>query len=419
MTLAQPSATRATSSFHEVYRDLLLPLDVSYEADVWARVRNSVNASVAATQATAADVETVALSLHAELAIDYFTLRGLDRVRELLDTSVQAYERALELTRNRFEGGIASQADVAFAETQLESTRAQAIDMEASRATLEHAIAVLVGRPAGLFAIDRSPDDLNPPVVPVGVPSDLLERRPDIASVERRVAAANAQVGVATSALYPVLTLSGAAGFEASSFGQWLSTASHFWSITPAMVVNVFDAGRRRSGVDQATAAYDQTTAVYRASVLSAFREVEDQLAALRVLEDEEAVQARAGRCGGAFGDARHEPVSRRYRQLSRGDSGAERGAREPARGAGRAHPPDDGHRAADEGARRRLAGVAHPAARRPHTVAIFTKSRRPNLRAFVAQDARRVSFGRDQRFCGLPTSIVDVKPVVPLCEKE
>jgi NodT family efflux transporter outer membrane factor (OMF) lipoprotein len=294
ITAAQGSGTRATTTFNRVYGDFLLPVDVSYEADVWARVRNAVNSSVASAQATAADVETVGLSLHAELAVDYFTLRGLDSLRELLETTVQAFERALELTQNRFQGGIASQADVALAETQLESTRAEAIDVETSRASLEHAIALLVGRPAGEFAIDRTLHDLNPPVVPVGVPSELLERRPDIASSERRVASANAQIGVATSALYPIITLSGVVGYESSSFGSWLSTASHFWSIAPAAAVNIFDAGRRRSIVDQANAAYDQATAVYRESVLSAFGEVEDQLATLRVLEEEDAVQLRA-----------------------------------------------------------------------------------------------------------------------------
>jgi NodT family efflux transporter outer membrane factor (OMF) lipoprotein len=294
ISASQLSGTRAVSSFHQVYSDLLLPVDVSYEADVWARIRNAVNSSVASTQATAADVESVALSLHAELATDYFMLRGLDSLRELLDGTVDAFGRALELTQNRFQGGIASQADVALAETQLESTRAQAIDVETARAALEHAIAQLVGRPAGEFAIDRTPRQLNPPIVPVGMPSELLERRPDIASSERRVAAANAQVGVATSALYPIITLSGTVGYESSSFGSWLSTASHFWSIAPAAAVNIFDAGRRRSVVDQANAAYEQTTALYRESVLSAFREVEDQLATLRVLEEEDAVQLRA-----------------------------------------------------------------------------------------------------------------------------
>jgi NodT family efflux transporter outer membrane factor (OMF) lipoprotein len=291
---AQPSGNRAVSSFHESYADFLAPIDVSYEADVWGRIRNSVNAGIGTAQATAADVQTISLSLHAELAADYLTLRGLDRTRDLLDSTVRAYERALELTTNRFRGGLASQADVALAETLLEQTRAQAVDIEVFRAALEHAVAVLVGSPAGSFSVDRVPVDLVPPVVPVGVPSELLERRPDIAASERRVAAANAQVGAATSALYPVLTLTGAAGFESSSFGSWLAAASHFWSIVPVAAVNVFDAGRRRATVEQASAVYDQATALYRADVLSAFREVEDQLAALRVLEDEAAVQDRA-----------------------------------------------------------------------------------------------------------------------------
>jgi len=262
---------------------------------VWGRIRGTIAVSRFSAQATEADLEAARLSVNAELAIDYFALRGIDREQRLLASAVDAFERALELTRNRFSGGIASQADVALAETQLEATRAEAIDVHIERAALEHAIAVLVGQPASTFTIaaaDRPAP--SPPDVPGAVPSALLERRPDIASAERRVAAANAAVGVATAAFYPVLTLSGAVGFESSSFGNLLAAASNFWSIGPALAVNAFDAGRRRANADQARAAYDEAAAIYRQTVLSAFREVEDQLAALRVLDEEAAVQSRA-----------------------------------------------------------------------------------------------------------------------------
>jgi NodT family efflux transporter outer membrane factor (OMF) lipoprotein len=288
------SANRAISSFHEPFGDYQLPGDVSYEADVWHRLHGIIEVNRTAAQASAADVETARLSLHAELALDYFTLRGVDRDRDLLNSAVDTYEKALELTENRFRGGIASQADVAQAETQLETTRAQAVDVDVRRAELEHAIAILIGEPASTFSIPSAPLMAGPPDVPIGVPSDLLERRADIASAERRIASANAQVGVSRAAYYPILTLSGAVGFESSSLGSWLATASHFWSAGPAALVSVFDAGRRRSANAQAVAALDQASALYRETILIAFREVEDQLAALRVLDREAAVQDRA-----------------------------------------------------------------------------------------------------------------------------
>jgi NodT family efflux transporter outer membrane factor (OMF) lipoprotein len=290
----QPSGNRAISAFHDQYADLVLPGSVSYEADVWGRIHSAVEASRGLAQASAADLEAARLSVHAELAVDYFSLRGLDREQDLLNTTVTAYERAVELTNNRFNGGIASQSDVAFAETQLETTRAQAIDVGVQRATLEHAIAVLAGQPASTFSIAASPLAAEPPVIPAGLPSDLLERRPDVAGAERRVAAANAQVGAATAAYYPLLMLTGSAGFESSSFGNWLASASNFWSAGPAALATVFDAGRRHAAADQARAAYVQAAAVYRGSVLNAFREVEDQLAALRLLDEESTVEARA-----------------------------------------------------------------------------------------------------------------------------
>jgi NodT family efflux transporter outer membrane factor (OMF) lipoprotein len=288
------SGNRAVSSYRGPYSDFLAPVDVSYEADVWGRIRSTIDVNRRTAQATAADLEAAALGLHSELAIDYFMLRGLDAEKALLDSTVAAYARALELTQNRFRGGLASQADVAQAETQLETTRAEAVDVGAARATLEHAIATLVGQAASSFSVEVLPLAAAPPSVPAGVPSDLLERRPDIAAAERRVAAANAQVGVTTAALYPILTLSATAGFEASSFGSWLATASNFWSIAPALLVNVFDAGARRATSDQARALYAESAATYRETVLSAFQEVEDELATLRVLQEEAAIQANA-----------------------------------------------------------------------------------------------------------------------------
>jgi NodT family efflux transporter outer membrane factor (OMF) lipoprotein len=294
ITAARQSANRPGGSAHQAYVDLLLPIDASYEADVWGRLHGIVASARAAAQATAADLETARLSLHAELAFDYFVLRGIDREQEILDRAVMSYSQALELTQNRFRGGLSSGADVAQAETQLETTRVQAVDIRVERAALEHAIAILVGELPATFRIPPSPIDAAPPAVPIGLPSDLLERRSDIAAAERRVASAFADVGVAQSAFYPRLTLSATAGFESTSFGSWLATASHFWTAGPAAVINVLDFGRRRAAAAEARAAYTAAAATYQDSVLTAFREVEDELSTLRVLEEESAIQDRA-----------------------------------------------------------------------------------------------------------------------------
>lgn len=276
------------------YTDFTARVDVAYEVDVWGRVSKTIQASRAAAQASAADLESVSLSLHGELAVDYFELRAIDAERQLIDTTVAAYQRALELTQNRYKGGVASGVDVAQAETQLHSARAQAIDLGVRRALLEHAIAALVGRPASGFAIPAAPLSATPPPIPVGLPSAVLEQRPDIAGAERRLMAANAQIGVAKSALFPLVALTGSAGFESAALGDWLKLASNFWSIAPALAVSVFDGGKRRAGVDQAVAAYQRAEAQYHDAVLVAFREVEDNLAALRILADEAAVQNAA-----------------------------------------------------------------------------------------------------------------------------
>ncbi|MDE3154619.1 MAG: efflux transporter outer membrane subunit [Acidobacteriota bacterium] len=266
------------------YTDYLVSGDVSWEPDLWQRIGRTVEASRAAAQASAADAESVRLALHAECAVDYFVLRGLDAQKQLLDDSVAAYEKTLELTQARHAGGLASGADVAQAETQLETTRAQDIDTDVQRAQVEHAIAVLVGQPASTFSIARRPLTTPPPSIPPGVPSQLLERRPDIAAAERRVAAANAEVGLAQAAYYPLVLLNGAGGFEAGSIGDWFRGLSAFWSLGPAAAMTVFDGGRRRAVSEQARAAYDQAVAGYRQTVLEAFEEVEDSLVALRVL---------------------------------------------------------------------------------------------------------------------------------------
>jgi NodT family efflux transporter outer membrane factor (OMF) lipoprotein len=281
-----------TSPTH--YNDYLLHLDAAYEIDVWGRLRAGVAARLATAQASAADVETVSLSLHAELASDYLALRALDADREILDSSVEAYQKALELTRNRYKGGVASAVDVAQAETQLETTRAQAVDIRARRAQVEHGIAVLVGEPASSVTLPSAPLAGETPVIPAGLPSDLLERRPDIAAAERRVAAANAQIGVAAAAFFPALTLTGSTGFESVALVDLLRSLSGFWLAGPAVAVTLFDGGRRRSVSDQAKAEYEHAVALYQETALTAFRDVEDALVALRVLADEAAVQQAA-----------------------------------------------------------------------------------------------------------------------------
>jgi NodT family efflux transporter outer membrane factor (OMF) lipoprotein len=282
----------ATAATH--FTDSLLRLDASYEVDVWGRIRYSIAGSRAAAQASAADLETIRLSLHAELAADYLAVRALDAEREILQTSVAAFERALELTRNRHKGGVATAVDVAQAEAQLESTRAQALDVQVRRAQLEHAIATLIGQAPSGLTVPAAPLAGEPPAVPPGLPADLLERRPDVAAAERRLAAANAQIGVANAAFFPVFSLTGTAGFESAALANLLKSVSGFWTAAPAVAATFIDGGRRRAASDQAKAAYERTLALFRETTLTAFRDVEDQLATLRVLDEEAAVQRAA-----------------------------------------------------------------------------------------------------------------------------
>jgi NodT family efflux transporter outer membrane factor (OMF) lipoprotein len=288
------NAPQAAANAGKTLGDLVLPFDLSYEVDAWGRIHRAVEAARENAQASAADLETSRLSLHAELASDYFTLRGLDAQKQLLDSTVIAYQKALELTQNRYVGGLAAKAEVAQAETQLETTQAQDIDVGVTRAQYEHALAALVGQPASTFSIPPSPLSLAPPKIPVGVPSDLLERRPDIAAAERRTAAANAQIGLAKTAYYPTLTLSPAAGVEGNTVGNWFAWPSRFFALGPTLLETLYDAGRRHAVTDQAWAAYDANVASYRQSVLTSFQEVEDNLAALRILEGESAKQQQA-----------------------------------------------------------------------------------------------------------------------------
>jgi NodT family efflux transporter outer membrane factor (OMF) lipoprotein len=272
----------------------VLPFDLSYEVDLWGRVRRSVAAAREEAQATAADYETAKLSLEAELALDYFELRSADAQKQLLDDTVKAYTDNLHLTLSRFKGGVAPKADVAQAQTQLDTTRVQDTDVTVQRAQFEHAIAILIGKPPADFSLAAVPLNYQPPSIPIGLPSDLLQRRPDIAAAERRVAEANQQIGIARAAYFPTVTLGGTAGFAGTQGSNWFSWPSGFWAVGPALAQTLFDAGRRRATSESARANYDATVATYRQTSLTAFQEVEDNVAALRILENEGQQQKQA-----------------------------------------------------------------------------------------------------------------------------
>ena len=272
-----------------------LPFDLSYEVDLWGRVRRTVSASREEAQASAADLQTANLSLHAELAVDYFELRSADDQKQLLDNTVAAYTDALKLTQNRFEGGAAPKSDVAQAQTQLDGARVQDTDITVTRAQFEHAIATLIGKPPAEFSITPAPSTVMAlPVIPVGLPAALLERRPDIAAGERRVAEANDQIGIARAAFFPTLVLGATGGFTGTSITNWLNWPSRMWAVGPQLSQTIFDAGRRRAVSEGATANYDATVATYRQTTLTAFQEVEDNLAALSILEKESQQQKEA-----------------------------------------------------------------------------------------------------------------------------
>ena len=266
------------------FDSLSLPLEASWQPDFWGQVRNTVRASSLEAQASAGDLQNTRLTAQAELASDFFQLRSQDSLIRLYRDTVQAYRDTLNLTKARFATGIGSQQDVSQAETQLETTEAQATNLGILRAQLEHAIAVLIGQPPAALSVPMEPLAATPPAPPLGVPSRLLERRPDIAAAERRVAEANARIGIAKAAYYPNITLSASGGFESSSASSLLNWSSRVWSVGSGLAQSVFDAGLRRATVQQFRAAYENTVAQYRQTVLTAFQQVEDDLAALRVL---------------------------------------------------------------------------------------------------------------------------------------
>jgi NodT family efflux transporter outer membrane factor (OMF) lipoprotein len=274
-----------------------LPFDLDYEIDLWGRIRRGVTAAREQAQAFDADLESVRLSLHAELAMDYFGLRTADAQTKLLEDTVKAYSQALQLTEDRFDGGAAPQSDVAQARTQLDQAKVQLTDIEVQRTQYEHAIAVLIGKPPAELTLSPSPLNFQAPIIPqipAAVPAELLERRPDIAGDERRMAAANEQIGIAQAAFYPTLSLSAIAGFQGTSALNWFNWPSRFWAVGPTLSETLFDAGRRKSTKLMTEAQYDSTVATYRQTVLSAFQQVEDNLAAQRVLIHEADQQHQA-----------------------------------------------------------------------------------------------------------------------------
>jgi NodT family efflux transporter outer membrane factor (OMF) lipoprotein len=278
------------------FNDFAVQADLSYEIDLWGRVRNTVTAAQASQQASDADLFSVELAVRAELATDYFSLRSQDAEQALLVRTVADYTKALELTERLYKGGAAAQTDVDQAQAQLETARTQAAEIALARSQTEHAIALLVGEnPTGFHigALPLPPDTLPPPLDP-GLPSTLLERRPDVAAAERRVAAANAEIGVARAAYFPVFNLAAAIGFDSQNTATWLNAPSKAWSVGPSALLTVFDAGRHRAQSAQAHAQYDEQVANYRTTVLTAFQEVEDNLAALRRLEEESVSEAAA-----------------------------------------------------------------------------------------------------------------------------
>ena len=280
------------STFNGVtFNDFTASLNLSYQVNAWGRVSRNVESFREQAQASAADLAVVRLSMQAELATDYFAARTLDAQQKLLRTTVDQYTQALQLNLDRYQGGLASEVDVEQARTVLETTRAQLEDVGVARAQFEHAVAVLIGKPPAVFSLPPLPLTTPPPAIPVGIPSELLERRPDIAAAERRVASANAQVGLAQSAYYPLVNITGSGGFESGVITTLLQGPSSIWSLGPSAMVTLFDKGRRRAASDEAKAGYDVAVASYRETVLTSFQQVEDSLAGLRILEREGSTQ--------------------------------------------------------------------------------------------------------------------------------
>jgi NodT family efflux transporter outer membrane factor (OMF) lipoprotein len=300
---AAPSATREEYSNNRppqssiaglTFNDFALPVNFSYQANVWGRVSRNVEAYREQAQATAADLAVMNLSMHATLAVDYFAARTLDAEEKLLRDTVAQYQQSLQLNDDLYQGGLGSEVAVEQAQTILQTTRAQLVDVGVSRARYEHAVAVLLGKAPADFSLPPLPLTTPPPSIPVGVPSELLERRPDIAAAERRVAAANAQIGLAESAYYPLVNIVGTGGFESGGITTLLQGPGAMWSVGASVVQTLFDGGRRRAATDEAKASYDSAVASYRQTVLTSFQQVEDNLAALRILEQEAGVQTLA-----------------------------------------------------------------------------------------------------------------------------
>jgi NodT family efflux transporter outer membrane factor (OMF) lipoprotein len=277
----------STSSSRGTFTDYTLPFDATWQPDLFGRVRNTVRAAAYGAQSSAADLENTRLTIQADVAADYFQLRGQDSLTQLLDDTVVAFQESLDLTTALYETGIGNEESVRQAETQLEATKAQALALGIQRAQFEHAIAMLTGQPASTFSIPVAPLKTATPAIPFGLPSQLLERRPDIASAERLMAQANAQIGIARAAYFPTVTLSAIAGLESTAFTSWFTWPSRFFSMGPSVAETLFDAGLRRATVMQFRAQYDETVANYRQAVLTAFQQVEDNLASLRILSAE------------------------------------------------------------------------------------------------------------------------------------
>ena len=293
-TGSQSTSSGSNSNNSGVSTSYDLSLNAAWELDIWGKLRRSLESSRAGFEASAADLAALKLSLQAELVQNYLQLRVLDDQQRLLDATVAAYARSLKLTENQYNAGIVPKSDVSQALTQLKSTQAQAIDLQWQRAQLEHAIAVLIGVPPSELSIAVREQLPALPEIPVALPSQLLERRPDVAAAERRVIAANAEIGVAEAAWYPDLSISASGGYRGSSFADWIDLPNRFWSLGPQLALTLFDGGARSAELERSEAAYDQTVAQYRQSVLDSFREVEDYLVQLRVLEQEAVIQQEA-----------------------------------------------------------------------------------------------------------------------------
>jgi NodT family efflux transporter outer membrane factor (OMF) lipoprotein len=290
----EPDFTSSQSTSSE--GDLVLPLQLNYEVDLWGSVRRNIAAAREESQATAADRQSILLSLQAELATDYFEIRAADTQQKLLNDTVAQYAEAVRITNNRFLGGVAVKSDVTQAQTQLQDAKVQASDIAIARSQFEHAIAILIGKPPASFSLPPSPLPLtdNPPAIPPGIPSQLLERRPDIAAAERRTAAANEQIGIARAAYFPTLNIGATAGQESTSFASLFEKSSFIYALGPTIGETFFDGGRRRGLSEQARANYDIITANYRQTVLTAYQQVEDNLIALHVLSREQQQQREA-----------------------------------------------------------------------------------------------------------------------------